>query len=112
MNRSIEVNGNDFATTCAAIEQAGNQIESWDASVGGLPAQWRINYFERVPELAPPSPSGKALTGEYCQQVNNPAALTPSIEDRLMALHERARASGKLKPNKPRTKHARHPYID
>lgn len=32
--------------------------------------------FERVAELAPPSPSGKALTGEHCQQVNNHAALT------------------------------------
>ena len=49
-NKSVEVNGNDFDRACADIEAAGHLIESWDASVGHKPSQWRINYFQHGTE--------------------------------------------------------------
>lgn len=51
MNHSIEVNGNQLAQTCSEIRASGHRIESIDAMVHGLPAQWRVNYFVRETEL-------------------------------------------------------------
>lgn len=74
----ILCHGNELNRVCLEIKAKGGQIEAMDAMVGGKPAQYRLEvFYGSVPELAPPSPSGKALTGEYCQQVNNPATPTP-----------------------------------
>lgn len=47
MNRSIECHGNDLAKTIRKIQSGGGLIESIDASVGGNPGMWSVNYFDR-----------------------------------------------------------------
>lgn len=48
---SIECHGNDLDKTLCEIRVKGGVVESLDAMVGGRPAQYRVNYFERAGSL-------------------------------------------------------------
>lgn len=70
MNKSVECHGNELSQILAAIRDGGGMVESIDTSVHGLPAQYRINYFERVTEESQSVPGSNRNAGQA-----GPAAL-------------------------------------